>query len=97
MTRMWAVIDEGKPAKTRMWVITKTDTKGVITYLNTSRMTSTSNAYAAEPEWYVNLMFADFVEYDAAVVWRDYLTQFMTVDEALGYKIRPVTITLEEN
>ena len=94
MARMWAVIDEGKPAKTRMWVITKTDTKGVITYLNTSRMTSGKDA---EPEWHVNLMFADFVEYDAAVVWRDYLTQFMTVDEALGYKIRPVTITLEEN
>ena len=92
MARMWAVIDEGKPAKTRMWVITKTDTKGVITYLNTSSM-----ARAAEPEWYVNLMFADFVEYDAAVVWRDYLTQFMTVDEALRYNIRPVTITLEEN
>ena len=78
----------------RMWVLAKTDTKGVITYLNTSRMTSENYP---EPEWYVNLMFADFVEYDAAVVWRDYLTQFMTVDEALGYKIRPVTITLEEN
>jgi len=45
----------------------------------------------------MNLMFADFVGYDDAVVWRDYLTQFMTVDEALGYKIRPVTITLEED
>jgi hypothetical protein len=76
----------------RMWVITKTDTKGVITYLNTSGYHRNG-----QEDWYVNLMFADFVGYDDAVVWRDYLTQFMTVDEALGYKIRPVTITLEEN
>lgn len=76
----------------RMWVITKTDTKGVITYLNTSGYHRNN-----QEDWYVNLMFADFVGYDDAVVWRDYLTQFMTVDEALGYKIRPVTITLEED
>ena len=76
----------------KMWVVTHDDAKGVRTYLNTSSM-----ARDAEPEWYVNLTFADFVEYDAAHVWLDYLTQFMTVDEALGYNIRPVTITPEEN
>lgn len=75
----------------KMWVVIHDDAKGVRTYLNTNRMIT------GEPDWYVNLTFADFVEYDAAVVWRDYLTQFMTVDDALRYNILPVTITLEEN
>ncbi len=79
----------------KMWVVIHDDAKGVRTYLNTNRMTWYEKD--AEPEWHVNLMFAGFVEYDAAVVWLDYLTQFMTVDDALRYKIRPVTITPEEN
>ena len=84
MARMWAVIDEGKPAKTRMWVIAKTDDKGVRTYYNNSRS-------ELGEEWHVDLKFADLVEHDHGLWLATYVN---TTDDVA---VMPVTLTVEEN
>ena len=65
----------------RMWVLAKTDTKGVRTYYNIGR-----------GEWHVDLKFADLVEYDTGVVWRE-AAEIITND----VELLPVTLTVEEN
>jgi len=69
-----------------MWVLAKTDTKGVRTYLNFERA-----------EWYVNLMFADLVEYDTAIVRRELANRHITTTGKNDVEILPVTITVEED
>ncbi len=70
----------------RMWVLAKTDTQGVRTYLNFERA-----------EWYVDLMFADLVEYDAAVVRRELANRHITTIGKNDVEILPVTLTVEED
>ena len=65
----------------RLWVVAKTDAKGVRTYLNMSRN-----------EWHVDLKFADLMEYDTGVVWRE-AAGIITND----VELLPVTLTVEEN
>ena len=64
----------------RMWVLAKTDIKGVRTYYNMGRN-----------EWHVDLKFADLVEYDRGVIWREAARLSFYVE------LLPVTITVEEN
>jgi hypothetical protein len=65
----------------RLWVLAKTDTKGVRTYYNMSRN-----------EWHVDLKFADLVEYDRGVIWREAADII-----AHDVELLPVTLTVEEN
>jgi len=44
----------------KMWVLEKTDPKGVKTFYNDGRN-----------EWHVDVRFADLVEYDRGLIWRD--------------------------
>ena len=64
----------------RMWVLAKTDIKGVRTYYNMGRN-----------EWHVDLKFADLVEYDHGMTWREAARLSFYVE------LLPVTITVEEN
>ena len=86
-------IDQGTLSKSvRMWVIAKTDAKGVRTYL--SNFTD---------EWHVNLMFADIVEYDVAVGWLDRVAHETNLQDRFDgiavqdVRLLPVTVTVEEN
>ena len=65
----------------RMWVLAKTDIKGVRTYYNMGRN-----------EWHVDLKFADLVEYDRGVIWREAADII-----AHDVELLPVTLTVEEN
>jgi hypothetical protein len=65
----------------RMWVLAKTDTKGVRTYYNIGR-----------GEWHVDLKFADLMEYDRGIIWQEAFD--MT---HLDLELLPVTLTVEEN
>ena len=44
----------------KMWVLEKTDPKGVKTFYNDGRN-----------EWHVDVRFADLVEYDRGLIWLD--------------------------
>ena len=74
----------------RMWVIAKTDDKGVRTYYNNSRS-------ELGEEWHVDLKFADLVEYDAAVVRRELANRHITTIGKNDVEILPVTLTVEED
>ena len=65
----------------RLWVVAKTDAKGVRSYLNMSRN-----------EWHVDLKFADLMEYDRGIIWQEAFD--MT---HLDLELLPVTLTVEEN
>ena len=65
----------------RLWVLAKTDAKSVRTYYNMSRN-----------EWHVDLKFADLVEYDRGVIWREAADII-----AHNVELLPITLTVEEN
>ena len=79
----------------KMWVLEKTDPKGVKTFYNDGRN-----------EWHVDVRFADLVEYDRGVIWRDIhdiiwgasgMSGNDDVTNAHDVALLPVTITVEEN
>ena len=65
----------------RLWVLAKTDAKGVRTYYNNSRI-----------EWHVDLKFADLVEHDHGLWLATYV-----VNTTYDVAVMPVTLTVEEN
>jgi hypothetical protein len=69
----------------RMWVIAKTDAKGVRTYYNNSRSEQGE-------EWHVDLKFADLVEHDHGLWLATYV-----VNTTYDVAVMPVTLTVEEN
>lgn len=79
----------------KMWVLEKTDPKGVKTFYNDGRN-----------EWHVDVRFADLVEYDRGVIWRDIhdiiwgaygMSGNDDVTSAHDVALLPVTITVGEN
>ena len=74
----------------KMWVLEKTDPKGVKTFYNDGRN-----------EWHVDVRFADLVEYDRGLIWLDIhdIIWSNTYDGTSAHDVAllPVTITVEEN